>query len=131
MSQKFQAPRGTHDVLPSEATWYSCGRSFSPTISIVNTSPARCTRCPAGASLRLSLPSQPGCRAGSAISSKIRSGIAAISRLALTTRGMGEAEAKQVPVLIDAALMKSGDEAALAKIHGEVRELCQRFPLYA
>ena len=54
---------------------------------IVNTSPRWRTRCPSGASARLSLPSQRGCWAGSAINSKIRPGAAAISRLALTTRG--------------------------------------------
>jgi glycine hydroxymethyltransferase len=50
---------------------------------------------------------------------------------AITTRGMGEAEAKIVGGLIDSALMNAGDDAALAKIRGEVQELCKRFPLYA
>ncbi len=49
---------------------------------------------------------------------------------AMTTRGMGENEARQIAGFIDAALKKTGDETALAKIHGEVRELCRRFPLY-
>jgi glycine hydroxymethyltransferase len=48
----------------------------------------------------------------------------------LTTRGMGEAEAKLIGGFIDDAIMASGDEAKLAKIHGQVQELCQRFPLY-
>src|SRR6476661_4664352 len=43
------------------------------------------TRCPAGAWPRLSLPSHSGWRDGSAISSKIFSAGAAISRLALAT----------------------------------------------
>jgi glycine hydroxymethyltransferase len=49
---------------------------------------------------------------------------------AMTTRGMGETEARLVAGFIDAAIAKSGDDAALAKIHGEVKELCKRFPLY-
>jgi hypothetical protein len=54
---------------------------------ILNTSPARRTRWPACASLRFSLPSHRGWWDGSAINSKISSGVAAISLLALTTRG--------------------------------------------
>src|SRR5271166_1961613 len=54
---------------------------------MVKTSPRLRTRCPGRASARLSLPSQSGCWDGSAMSSKIRLGLAAISRLALTTRG--------------------------------------------
>ncbi|HAO99656.1 MAG TPA: serine hydroxymethyltransferase, partial [Fibrobacteres bacterium] len=49
---------------------------------------------------------------------------------AVTTRGMGEAESKQIAAFIDEALMKASDDAALAKIRGGVRELCNRFPLY-
>jgi hypothetical protein len=52
---------------------------------MTNTSPTWRTRCPAAASARLSLPSQRGCWAGSAINSKITSAGAATSRLALTT----------------------------------------------
>ena len=71
--------------LPSSnsTTWFS---RTSPWVSdIANTSPTARTRCPAGASARLSLPSHCGCCAGSAISSKIVSAGAATSRLALTT----------------------------------------------
>jgi len=49
---------------------------------------------------------------------------------ALTTRGMGVAEMKQVAVLIGRALDAPGDEKALARVRGEVLELCRRFPLY-
>ena len=49
---------------------------------------------------------------------------------AMTTRGMGEAEARLIGGFIDKAIMKSGDEAVLARIHGDVKELCKRFPLY-
>jgi len=49
----------------------------------------------------------------------------------LTTRGMGEAEAKAIGGFIDAALMNAGDDAKLASIRGQVAELCNKFPLYA
>jgi glycine hydroxymethyltransferase len=49
---------------------------------------------------------------------------------ALTTRGMGEGEARQIAGFVDEALRKTGDDAALARIHGQVRELCRKFPLY-
>jgi glycine hydroxymethyltransferase len=50
---------------------------------------------------------------------------------ALTTRGMKEAEMKQIGAWIAQALDKRNDDAALAKIRGEVAELADRFPLYA
>jgi glycine hydroxymethyltransferase len=49
---------------------------------------------------------------------------------ALTTRGMGEGEARQIAGFVDEALQKTGDDAALARSHGQVRELCRKFPLY-
>lgn len=49
---------------------------------------------------------------------------------ALTTRGMKEAEMKQVAAWIDRALVARADDAALAKIRGEVAELAEKFPLY-
>ena len=49
---------------------------------------------------------------------------------ALTTRGMGVPEMALVARLIGRALDAPGDEAALARVRGEVRELCARFPLY-
>ena len=49
---------------------------------------------------------------------------------ALTTRGMGVAEMKAVAALIGRDLDAPGDEKALAKVRGEVLELCRRFPLY-
>jgi len=48
---------------------------------------------------------------------------------ALTTRGMGPAEMVQVAELIDRALSRP-EEAALARIRGEVEELTSAFPLY-
>ncbi len=50
---------------------------------------------------------------------------------ALTTRGMGEAEMRQIAQWIARALDHRTDDAALARIHGEVTELANRFPLYA
>jgi len=49
---------------------------------------------------------------------------------ALTTRGMGAGEMKLVASLIGRALDAPADEAALAKVRGEVKELCTRFPMY-
>jgi glycine hydroxymethyltransferase len=49
---------------------------------------------------------------------------------ALTTRGMGTEEMRAVAALIGRALDAPGDDAALAKLRGEVKELCRRFPMY-
>jgi glycine hydroxymethyltransferase len=49
---------------------------------------------------------------------------------AMTTRGMKEAEMRQIAVWIARALEQRNDEAALRKIRGEVTELADRFPLY-
>jgi glycine hydroxymethyltransferase len=49
---------------------------------------------------------------------------------ALTTRGMREAEMRTIAHWISEALEKRSDEAALARIRGQVRELADAFPLY-
>jgi glycine hydroxymethyltransferase len=49
---------------------------------------------------------------------------------ALTTRGMKEAEMKQVGGWIARALEQRNDPAALQKIRADVFELCEQFPLY-
>jgi len=49
---------------------------------------------------------------------------------AVTTRGMREPEMTVVADLIARALARVGDEAALAVIGDEVRDLCHRFPIY-
>jgi glycine hydroxymethyltransferase len=49
---------------------------------------------------------------------------------ALTTRGMGTAEMTRIAALIGRALDAPADEAVLAKVRGEVRELCGHFPMY-
>jgi glycine hydroxymethyltransferase len=50
---------------------------------------------------------------------------------ALTTRGMGPKEMALVASLIGRALDAPGDDATLARVRGEVRELCAHFPMYA
>jgi glycine hydroxymethyltransferase len=50
---------------------------------------------------------------------------------ALTTRGMGEAEMKTIAAWIAEALEYRSDAGRLAKIRGQVRELADKFPLYA
>jgi glycine hydroxymethyltransferase len=50
---------------------------------------------------------------------------------AVTTRGMREAEMRQIASLIEAALGAVENETELESIHGEVRELALAFPLYS
>ncbi|HSE49284.1 MAG TPA: hypothetical protein VLA96_08775, partial [Terriglobales bacterium] len=50
---------------------------------------------------------------------------------AITTRGMKEAEMKQVGRWIAEALHHRTDAAALTRIRKQVLELCEQFPLYA
>jgi glycine hydroxymethyltransferase len=49
---------------------------------------------------------------------------------AITTRGLKEVEMIQVAEWINRSVAGRHDEAALAAIRGEVKALCQRFPLY-
>lgn len=60
----------------------------------------------------------------------ITSGIR-IGTPAITTRGMGETEAKQIALWIDEALTHHKDEKHLGEISGRVRELCTKFPIFA
>ncbi|RMF83260.1 MAG: serine hydroxymethyltransferase, partial [Planctomycetota bacterium] len=48
---------------------------------------------------------------------------------ALTTRGMGAAEMKQVAELIHQALSSNGDEERLTRVNKQVVELCAAFPV--
>ncbi|NOK19909.1 serine hydroxymethyltransferase [Corallococcus carmarthensis] len=50
---------------------------------------------------------------------------------AITTRGMREAEMAVVGRLIGQALDSAQDDAGLARVKGQVKELAQGFPLYA
>ena len=49
---------------------------------------------------------------------------------ASTTRGFREREIEQVADLIADALDSNGAEAVLARVRGQVLELCRRFPVY-
>ena len=47
---------------------------------------------------------------------------------AVTSRGMGESEMKTLATWIDRVVAAPTDEALLAKVAGEVKELCAKFP---
>ncbi|HET7321740.1 MAG TPA: serine hydroxymethyltransferase [Longimicrobiaceae bacterium] len=49
---------------------------------------------------------------------------------ALTTRGLGTGEMREIARLIDAVVAKPDDETTLSRVRGEVKELCSKFPLY-
>jgi glycine hydroxymethyltransferase len=49
---------------------------------------------------------------------------------AVTTRGMKEAEMKQIAGLIDRVLEAPDDAGVASTVSSEVRELTDRFPLY-
>jgi len=53
-----------------------------------------------------------------------------IGAAALTTRGMGVAEAKMIARLVADALVARGDEFRLLRVAREVGELCDAFPVY-
>src|SRR5678816_4934971 len=48
---------------------------------------------------------------------------------ACTTRGMNEADMKQIAGWIVRALQNVNDAGAVSRMHGEVREFCRRFPV--
>lgn len=64
-------------------------------------------------------------RQGPQVTSGIRIGTPAI-----TTRGMKEEEMKEIARMIALIIGDIGDENTIAKVRGEVAELCGRFPLY-
>jgi len=49
---------------------------------------------------------------------------------AMTTRGFGKAEAEKLAHLIADVLDRPADEKSLARVAGEVKALCARFPVY-
>jgi len=50
---------------------------------------------------------------------------------ALTTRGFGVDEMRAIAGMIDRVVMAADSEEVAARVRGEARELCERFPLYA
>ena len=50
---------------------------------------------------------------------------------ALSTRGMGPAEMRTIGDWMLAALRAPNDEKVLERIRGEIRQLCQQFPVPA
>lgn len=50
---------------------------------------------------------------------------------ASTTRGLKENEMRQIGAWIDMSLKNCENDAVLQKIRSEIKELCQKFPLYA
>lgn len=49
---------------------------------------------------------------------------------AATTRGMREAEMRQIVEFVDAAINNIGSKQKLKQLKSEVKELCMRFPIY-
>jgi glycine hydroxymethyltransferase len=50
---------------------------------------------------------------------------------AITTRGFGEAEAERIADLVADILEDPSGEASARRVAGEIRALCERFPVYA
>ena len=67
----------------------------------------------------------PGETASPFVTSGIR-----IGTPALTTRGLGEAEMREIARLIDEVVEAPNDADVLERTRGQVREICDRFPLY-
>ncbi len=49
---------------------------------------------------------------------------------AMTTRGLKEADFEQIAVLVDTVLQNPTDESIHQKVTAQVKELCEKFPLY-
>ncbi|MBW2484229.1 MAG: serine hydroxymethyltransferase [Deltaproteobacteria bacterium] len=49
---------------------------------------------------------------------------------AVTSRGLKEPDMEQIAAWINRVIMNPGDEQEISRIRAEVRELCERFPLY-
>jgi glycine hydroxymethyltransferase len=49
----------------------------------------------------------------------------------MTTRGFGAAEAQALSHLIAEVLERPNDDASVARVAGEIKALCARFPVYS
>ena len=67
----------------------------------------------------------PGETASPFVTSGVR-----IGTPALTTRGLGEEEMRAIAGFIERVIANAADDAMLARVRAEIRELCARFPLY-
>jgi glycine hydroxymethyltransferase len=67
----------------------------------------------------------PGEKRSPMVTSGIR-----IGTPAMTTRGVGKAEAVAIGGWIADVIERRDDEALIARVHGQVRELCGRHPVY-
>ncbi|MEX2656029.1 MAG: serine hydroxymethyltransferase [Balneolales bacterium] len=59
----------------------------------------------------------------------ITSGIR-IGTPAMTTRGLGNKEFIRIAELMDEVITHHQDSSVIKRVHGEVREICEQFPLY-
>jgi glycine hydroxymethyltransferase len=48
---------------------------------------------------------------------------------AITSRGMAEAEVRQIVGMMDAAMLNSEDSQVLKQVAQEVQDLCKQFPI--
>ena len=48
---------------------------------------------------------------------------------AVTTRGMGPDEMREIADMIDKILVSKGDEKIIAEVNGRVSEMCTQFPI--
>ena len=77
------------------------------------------------ASITVNKNTVPGEKRSPFVTSGIRVGTPA-----MTTRGMGTAESRQVADHIADVLANPGDETMLSRIRGEIHEMCGRYPVY-
>jgi glycine hydroxymethyltransferase len=77
------------------------------------------------ASITVNKNTVPGEKRSPFVTSGIRVGTPA-----MTTRGMGVAESRQIADHIVDVLENPNDEVLLSRIHGEIHDMCGRYPVY-